>query len=104
MLRFSAVLSALLLGPVSAFAQSAHDVRAQAGAAVAEQFVRVQQGFDVEFVRQGLAHHRRLIALALLGQRLHLTARRLHPAVSAQRARLARNCRLPAGPWHRDRS
>jgi len=55
-------------GPV-ALAQFMRHVRADARAAKTQGLVGVQQGADIEFIAQGVAQHRRVVFLALLGHR-----------------------------------
>ncbi len=49
----------------AAASQLSHDIGAQTGSFVTQGLVRIEQGFNVEFVGQGLAHHSLLVALLL---------------------------------------
>jgi hypothetical protein len=85
LVRAKAVQVNLPLNAPMAFAQLARHIRAQPRAAVAQGFVGVQQGFNVEFVRQRLAHHGRFVQLALTGQWVHGPGRVVHTPRSDQR-------------------
>lgn len=67
-----------------ALPQAAGHVGADAGAAKAQVFVGVQQGFDVEFVAQGGLHHRAFVGLTLVRHRPRARPLRLDAAVRRQ--------------------